>query len=386
MSIATVHIASRIPSGYLDVHLEVGVEILALVGHPGAGKSVVLRSIAGVQTPDSGSISINDEPVFSSALEIGLATADRQIGFVPQGGALYPHLSVLENVALPLLKRRGRLPTYNATAEQVAHERAYWTLQVVRAGRVARQRPPELDLEMRIRVALARALVVDPVLLIMDDPLSTLQDAPRHAMRAELADLLAATKVPTLMGTPQLDEAYELADRIALLEDGRILQVAAPHTLLTRPASRRVAEFVRAVNIIPGDVSTATDGTVEVTTSMGRFTAAESDTARFPLVGRVDLVVRPEHVRVLDASESDGFNVVHGVITDELRHGDMIAVAVRPHGIDLPPLQLLIPALRYSELHLAIGSPLRLEIPPEAVHIMARPLDGIRQVGEQPYS
>lgn len=369
MAALTVLLETRLKDFMLSLSFEMGDELLALVGRAGSGKTVILRSIAGVYVPDSGSVEIRDQTVFSSGLGISVPPAERFVGYVPQAHQLFPHLTVAENVGFSLNRRRDQTPEQARDAERRIEE----LLELLQLTRIADVMPADLSEIEQQRAALARALSLDPEILLLDDPFATLDTGTRRQARAELSELRRLINVPVLLATSELEEAYEIADRVALIDAGSMLQISPPRQLLMRPANRRVADIVRSVNVISGTVIASTGNTIEVTTPLGILRVSDLS----GIHGDVDVVVRPEHVRPLDRSEIVGdeqpSNVLHGVVTSDVRHGTIHALTFRPddayHDVEL---QIFVSDLAYQQLGLAVNQHRSVELPPRALHLMPR--------------
>ena len=205
----------------------------AIVGPSGSGKSTSLRMINRLIEPSAGTIRIAGEDIAT----LGLTRLRRRIGYVIQSGGLFPHWTVEDNIAtVPRLLRWD---------EARVAERVRALLELVRLGHETRRKyPHELSGGQQQRVGVARALAADPEILLMDEPFGALDPLTRQALRAELARIQEATRKTILFVTHDIDEALLLADRIAILRDGRLLQYATPQEILTRPASAFVREFV----------------------------------------------------------------------------------------------------------------------------------------------
>jgi len=365
----TVTLETRLKEFMLSLSFEMGDELLALVGRAGSGKTVVLRSIAGVYVPDSGSIAIREETVFSTGLDISVPPPDRFVGYVPQSHQLFPHLTVAENIGFSLTRRRDQTSDQQRDAVRRVDE----VLELLQLTRIADVLPADLsDIEQQ-RAGLARALSLDPEILLLDDPFAGLDTGTRRQARSELSELRRLINVPVLLATGELEEAYEIADRIALIDCGNLLQIAAPRQLLMRPSSRRVANIVRSVNVIPGTVISATGDTIEVTTPLGILRVSDLS----GIHGEVDVVVRPEHVRPLERTESiaseQATNVLHGVLTDDVRHGTIHALTFKPDdAYQDVELQIFVSDLACQQLGLAADQHRSVELPPRALHLMLR--------------
>jgi iron(III) transport system ATP-binding protein len=247
-------------------------EVVALLGPSGCGKTTLLRLVAGFERPDAGSILLAGAPVASPATWV--APEHRRVGMVFQDYALFPHLTVAENVGfgLPRGERRERVPE---------------TLALVGLDQLERRFPHELSGGQQQRVALARTLAPGPELVLLDEPWSNIDPHLRQTMRDELAEVLRRAGVTVVLVTHDREEAFSVADRIALMRDGTIVQAGAPETLYLEPADRWAAEFVGSANVLDGVVV----GGDAVETPLGRFPARGVNGSR-----TVVAVVRPELV------------------------------------------------------------------------------------------
>jgi len=266
-------------------------EFLVILGPSGCGKTTTLRMVAGLEMPDAGSISIGDQTVSDPARGIFVRPERRELGMVFQSYAIWPHMSVAENVAFPLRARR-RLK--GAPLRQRVEE----VLNMVGLDGLGARSPTALSGGQMQRVVLARAIVYDPQLLLFDEPLSNLDLKMREHLRIELKALQARTGLTSIYVTHDQTEAVELADRIAVMEKGRIVQLGPASEIYHRPASRFVAEFISSANIFPARVASL-DGpaSARVSTELGReLTAAcESDVVPGDIV---DVVIHPEECRL----------------------------------------------------------------------------------------
>jgi multiple sugar transport system ATP-binding protein len=290
-----------------DVSLEVGPrEFLTLLGPSGCGKSTLLRIIAGLEQADEGSIALGGQAVD------GLLPRERDVAMVFQSYALYPYMTVAENIGLPLLMRRTqawqRLPLMRrlhpgarAASGTIAHDvrRAAEALQI---ETFLDRKPGQLSGGQRQRVALARAMVRDPRVFLMDEPLSNLDAKLRVTARAEIAELHRRAGVAFMYVTHDQAEAMTMSDRVALMMNGEILQVAPPSEIYDRPAELRVAEFVGSpkINVLPG--TARADGGIDVP---GGVLAGPCGLAA---ATGLSVGVRPEHceVRASDGSRLAG--------------------------------------------------------------------------------
>jgi len=249
-------------------------ELLAVVGPSGSGKSTLLRLIAGFERADAGTVRVGGREV--SAPGVWVEPEDRRIGMVFQHGALFPHLDVMANVAFGAAQRA----------------RAVECLELVGLRDRAEAFPHELSGGERQRVALARALAADPEVVLLDEPFSALDAGLRERLRADVVGILRRAGMSAILVTHDQAEALSLADRVAVLRDGRVEQLGTPEDVYERPCSRWVAAFLGDAVALP---ATVVDGTAEC--ELGRFAIEPG------IVGPVELVVRPEMVAIVAADE-----------------------------------------------------------------------------------
>lgn len=262
-------------------HVDLSVargSLTALLGPSGCGKTTVLRLVAGLLDPDAGTIEIDGYLVTGPG--VAVPPERRNVGMVFQDYALFPHLSVARNVAYGL----RALPRADRPA------RVAQALDLVGLGALGDRLPTQLSGGQQQRVALARALAPEPDLILLDEPFSNLDASLRTTVREEVRAILKAAEQTAVFVTHDQEEALSLADLVAVMEDGRVHQVAKPQVLYTRPTTRFVAEFVGEADVLPGSRA----GRYLVDTPIGRL-----PTDRALRAGEVTVVVRPEalHVR-----------------------------------------------------------------------------------------
>jgi putative spermidine/putrescine transport system ATP-binding protein len=289
-AVALENVTFRYPGGKagifdLSMEIEPG-ELVVCIGPSGCGKTTLLKLIAGFFRPESGRVRLGGEDV------TGATVRARQCGIVFQSYALFPHMSVWENVAYPLRVRD--------VAVDERRRRAADLLALVGLAGLDDRLPAQLSGGQQQRVALARALAFEPRALLLDEPLSALDAATRVAMRDEVRRIQRSQNIAALLITHDQDEALSLADRIAVLRDGRLVQYADPHAVYDRPANAFVADFVGRANLLDA-TAVASDA---VDTAIGRLlTPPHEAAAGAPL----RLLVRPERVEV--AATAGGENV-----------------------------------------------------------------------------
>ena len=263
--------------------------LFTLLGPSGCGKSTTLRCIAGLEKPEDGEIAVGDRPVFSKKRGIVVPPHKRDMGMVFQSYAIWPHMTVFENVAYPL--RVAKKHSGKEIKEKV--EKA---LDLVKLSGLESRPAPYLSGGQQQRLAVARALVREPKVLLLDEPLSNLDAKLREHMRLELRDLQRRIRVTTIYVTHDQLEALALSNVIAVMQDGRIVQVGAPREMYELPNSKFVADFFGSTNFVEGKVTGRSGDHATVETRHGVLTCPLPN----GLVGDNILVsVRPENVDVL---------------------------------------------------------------------------------------
>ena len=243
-----VDIRAHVPGFSLDVTWTAGDGVAVLFGPSGAGKTLTLHCLAGLLCPEAGRIVMDGRVLFDSAHGIHVPPQARRVGYVFQGSALFPHLTVQENVAFGL-RHRPRAERTRRAAEVLAR---------LDLSAFASRYPGDLSGGQRQRVAVARAIAMDPALMLLDEPLSALDLPLRRALRDELRLILEELHVPTVLVTHDFSEAYHLGDRMIVYDRGRVVQAAPRGELLWQPASEAVARILGLRNILQGTVLEAT--------------------------------------------------------------------------------------------------------------------------------
>jgi iron(III) transport system ATP-binding protein len=281
-----------------DLSLEIGDnQFVTLLGPSGCGKTTTLRLIAGYIAPDSGSIQVDGRPI--SSPEAVVPPENRGMGMVFQNYAVWPHKTVFENVVFGLRVRK--VPTAEARA------RVAQALALVNLTGFEQRLPNELSGGQQQRVALARSLVVEPDILLLDEPLSNLDAKLRERMRGELKQLQRRTGITFIYVTHDQAEALALSDQIAVLHEGRLQQFGSPSEVYARPANRIVADFMGTVNLLPAKVVAAGNGTAQfVVAGSLKLEAPAPD--GISVGDEVDVAVRPENILLSAGGTGAGIN------------------------------------------------------------------------------
>ena len=281
-------------------------EFFVLLGSSGSGKTTLLRCVAGIETPDEGEIHLDGRLVFSAADRLNVRPEQRALGMVFQSYAVWPHLTVYQNVALPLVHGARRIP------KPQVRDRVMHALSLVQMADYAERPVPLLSGGQQQRVALARALATEPIVLLMDEPLSNLDARLREEVRVQIKEVTSSVGVTVLYVTHDQAEAAALADRVAIMSEGRILQIATPDELYRRPATPAVADFLGRVNWFQGTVRTPN----RIESEIGLIEAGTGD-----MKGPVRIAVRPADIMVSQMA-SGRANEFEGRVSQEVFLGE----------------------------------------------------------------
>jgi iron(III) transport system ATP-binding protein len=329
-----------------DVSLAVNKgEFFAFLGPSGSGKTTLLRLIAGFGTPDKGRILVGEQDVTHRPPWL------RNVGMVFQNYALWPHMTVAGNVAFGLEQRR--------VPRDEIRRRVAAALDLVGLGKYGERRPAQLSGGQQQRVALARTLVIEPEVLLLDEPLSNLDAKLRVEMRAELIALQRKTGLTTIYVTHDQEEANATADRIAVLDQGRIQQIGAPIDLYDRPANRFVAGFLGAANLI--------DGTITQANGRAVF-RAEAFSLALPgnyAPGSASLVFRPQSAALSDST------VAPSALAAKVLSREFLGTLVRYH-VAVGSHRILVDALHQRGARVfAAGEAVGLQLDPAQLHVLS---------------
>jgi iron(III) transport system ATP-binding protein len=325
-------------------------ELFTLLGPSGCGKTTTLRSIAGLERPDSGTISIGGEALFDASRGIRVPANDRHLGMVFQSYAIWPHMTVFKNVAFPLevLPRRSRL------GRGAIEERVRKVLEAVELGDFADRPATKLSGGQQQRLALARALVIEPRLMLLDEPLSNLDAKLRESMRFELKRMQRELGLTAIYVTHDQGEALAMSSRIAVMNAGRIVQIGKPREVYEHPNCRFVADFIGVTNFLPGTVAARDAGRYRVRTGDGDLWV--SSDLDLTIGSDVTLSVRPECIMLsVTPSAGNPANEWHGRVVNRAFLGDSVDHVVGVGKIELRnrsnPVQSIVPG---TDVHLTI--------------------------------
>jgi iron(III) transport system ATP-binding protein len=327
-----------------------------LLGPSGCGKTTTLRCIAGLEFPDSGSIRVGERTFYDSAAGTWLPMNRRAIGMVFQSYAIWPHMTVFENVAFPLRVSKDRKFSRAEIEEMVQA-----ALKTVSLDGFASRPSTRLSGGQQQRVALARAIVRRPRLLLLDEPLSNLDASLREEMRNELKNLQQQIGVTTIYVTHDQTEALEMSDQIAIIDKGRVVQMGDPRQIYFRPKNAFVAGFVGSTNLLEGSlVAGAGDGAVSVRIPSGETIRCAADAA-IESTGPVAVSVRPETIVLKPAGEPlpEGCNRITGEVAVSGFLGSLNRYTIRAGEAKLQ-------ASTSPEVRFPIGTAVALDFPIES--------------------
>jgi iron(III) transport system ATP-binding protein len=264
-------------------------EFLTLLGPSGCGKTTTLRCIAGLETPDEGEIYIGEKLMVSGQGDVFVAPDKRDLGMVFQSYAIWPHLTVFDNVAYPLREKKFKKAFIREKVGQI--------LEMVHLSGFADRPATKLSGGQQQRVALARALVYDPQVLLFDEPLSNLDAKLRIEMRTEIRNLQKKLGLTSIYVTHDQEEAFALSDRIIVMNEGKIEQIGDPFTLYFRPRTPFVAQFIGQTNFFQGTVEEADKESVTVS-ALGTLIRIERKPGALKKGDRIHISLRPEYIRI----------------------------------------------------------------------------------------
>ena len=321
-------------------------ELFFLLGPSGCGKSTLLRLIAGLQSPTQGRILFDGRDVTSEP------TQQRNAVMCFQGYALWPHMTVREHIRFGLSVRKIPLPRQEARVEEML---ALIQMQ----GELGSRKPSQLSGGQQQRVALARALAVEPKCLLLDEPLSNLDTILRHEMRREIQRICKQTGITTIYVTHDQKEALSCADRIAVLQDGKLMQAGTPVELYQSPATAFVADFIGRTNLLEGEIVGFENGAIRIATAAGPVVATKG-----PSSGRVTLSIRPERVRIVSKEDPPGANRITGAMLESSFLGES-----SEHIVGVGGVQMRVIA---APPQLNVAGDVALEFAPADVVVLAR--------------
>ena len=325
IKIDTLHVRYATDEGPVHAVRGISIDVKAgefytLLGPSGCGKTTTLRSLAGLERPGGGEISIDGETVYSAARGVSVPPYKRDIGMVFQSYAIWPHMNVFENVAFPLREMKGRL------SKAEIQSKVTKALDLVQLHGLADRPAPFLSGGQQQRLALARALVKEPKVLLLDEPLSNLDAKLREDTRLELRELVKRLGITTVYVTHDQLEALTMADTVAVMDKGVIVQESSPLEIYQNPVNRFVAGFIGQSNFLDGTVAARANGgygTVKTAAGALKCLVPEGMAEGTP----VTVAVRPEDIRIADGQA--GGNLVEATVAAVVFLGECLECQAR---------------------------------------------------------
>jgi iron(III) transport system ATP-binding protein len=340
----------------VDFEVDEG-EVFMLLGPSGCGKTTTLRCIAGLETPDDGQIWINDQRVFGERGRLAVPVYQRGVGMVFQSYAIWPHLTVFQNVAYPLIYGVNKVP------RRQVRERVEKALALVGLSGFADRPAPLLSGGQQQRVSLARALVYETKVLLLDEPLSNLDAKLRAEMRVELRSLMKRLNITAVYVTHDQEEALVLSDRIAVMHAGQIQQIGTPRDIYVNPKSDIVAAFIGTANLLQATIEQVPTNSEEgrVSTVLGQLKCRLSSSLS---VGeKVTVMFRPEDVAIGDQLSKCSDNVFQARVEEAMFVGSRFQCQIHVNT-------QRIYGEAFKTQAVSAGQPVQIQIPPEAIHVL----------------
>jgi iron(III) transport system ATP-binding protein len=332
--------------------------LTTLLGPSGCGKTSTLRCIAGFERPDRGEISIGDATVFSESINV--PPEKRLVGMVFQSYAIWPHMTVFDNIAFPLKVRHA--------SQQEVDEKVRKVMDMVRLTGLKDRHATQVSGGQQQRIALARALVFDPEVLLLDEPLSNLDTSLRDVVRVEVRRIQKSLGITTIYVTHDQGEALSISDKVVVMREGRAMADGPPREIYTRPPNDFVASFVGRANLVPGKLSKVTGRLSLIATGMGELSCGLQEGSSLKEGDGVVVSIKPENVVISAADGQEGPNAFKAKVefTSFLGAFSEVVVAVGD-GADRPRIK----AVRSSEgLGLEDGQMVSVALPPQYCSVL----------------
>ncbi len=358
-----IALRKRFDAFQLDVAFTSEDGLIVLFGPSGSGKSLTLQAIAGTVQPDTGSIRLDGQAVFDSEAHLNMVPQQRRVGYVPQNYALFPHLTVGENIAFGLTR----------LSRQEREQRVKELVDVFGLADFAHHRPRQLSGGQQQRVALARALAIRPRILLLDEPFAALDVSLRSALRQELLQVQARSGVTILMVTHDLADVYSLGQCVIVYDAGQVIQRGSRDDVFFRPVSERVATFVQTGNILPAVVNQVETDTLWLDWLGHRLATAPlpfapGDSVYVCIRPSQLLIVRPDRLTARPRE-----NLLDVEIVGKDMHAETYTLYLRLHNSGATyDLELALPAYVYHRLELESAKSITVELRRQAIHVIRR--------------
>lgn len=349
---------------HIDVNLSINEGLLVLFGPSGAGKTQILRMISGITRPDEGFVEIGNEKVFDSANNINIPVRDRRIGYLFQDYALFPHMTVYQNIAYGI----------NHLERSLMQIKVDELIEVMRLSGLEKRYPHELSGGQKQRCALARTLAIEPRVLLLDEPFSALDFQVREKLRADLLRIHTLYPITTILVTHDLEEAFMLGKEIAVINNGHIEQAGPREEVFYRPKTRSVAKFIGTRNIFDGTVVDSDGSHVTIRNQdIGVVRTLVTEGTRLEKGQEVSFCIRPEEVLIIrpDRPLDDRvqYNIIEGEIVSITGKGSTQIMFLKTGSGDTL-LKIELPNFVIRKLSLDKGRRIRVSLKKESLWVI----------------
>ena len=334
--------------------------LTTILGPSGCGKTTTLRCIAGLEKPDRGAIAIGDATVFSEGIDV--PTEKRRVGIVFQSYAIWPHMTVFDNIAFPLKIRH--------TSRQELNKKVKEVMEMVRLAGLGDRPATQVSGGQQQRIALARALVFDPEVLLLDEPLSNLDTSLRDTVRVEVRRIQRSLGITTIYVTNDQSEALSISDKVVVMRAGKVMAVGQPREIYSRPVNDFVASFVGRANLIPGQLAKLAGRSGVVSTDIGDVSCQREEGVEVREGDKVALSIKPENVVIASANgKAMGPNTFQGKVEFTSYLGAFSEVIVSlGAGADHQRLRVLKPS---ESVAFADGDKVSVTLPVQFCSVLA---------------
>ncbi|MBI5682512.1 MAG: ABC transporter ATP-binding protein [Deltaproteobacteria bacterium] len=358
---------------HLDIGLELNNEIAVLFGPSGSGKSITLNMLSGIVKPDAGCININERNIFDSTRGIDIPIRKRRIGYLFQDYALFPHMTVFENIAYGI----SHMPHHEIK------DKVYELLELMRLTGIENRHPSQISGGQKQRTALARTLATEPEILLLDEPFSALDNQVREKLRHELIVIHKRFPITTLLVTHDMEEAFMLGERIAVINNGRIEQFGTREDVFYRPMTKNVARFIGARNIFHGVIKSLDNSNIIIDSiETGSIMIARQlippykqisliKNTDFNIGDKVCFGIRPEEImiiktdRPLDRSVQD--NLIEGTVSGIMAKGTGYILYFTAKGSPNVNLKIDIPSIVFRRLNIELNKEITVCLKKECI-------------------
>ncbi|NIS82827.1 MAG: ATP-binding cassette domain-containing protein [Anaerolineales bacterium] len=369
---ATMAIAT--PDFTIEITFEAGPDLVVIFGPSGSGKSLTLKALAGLIQPEEGTIRLGNRILFDKSRGIHLPPQQRKVGYVPQDYALFPHLTIAENIAFGL----------HDVSRKERSIRVHDLLHLLRLDAFAQRKPTQVSGGQKQRAALARALARQPDILLLDEPFGALDEALRSHVRDEIRRIQTYYQIPVILVSHSLEDAYSLADHLIVVSRGRVIQAGAKDEVFRRPTSPDVARLTGMVNILEAQVESFKKDQVVVNWAghkLSVFNMQSINIDQQALMG-----IRPEDVmfvrETISPDDAKNENLLRCVIVDDRAQGfdHLLTVVVQHRQSSGKKLLIRMPHPIYLGLGLATGQERTIFIEPSSIHLFPDQVASPREV------